>query len=79
MGITEERVEPQECIRRLKRWFIGGAERFISDKWPVAERRTCHLKYGGHRMHELASDSELNPLRDVPDAELDEWCRTIVL
>ena len=73
MGITEERVEPQECIHRLKRWFIAGAERFNKDSWPVAERRTRHLKYGGHRMHELASDSEFNPLRGVPDAELDDW------
>ena len=78
MGITEERVEPQECIRRLKRWFIGWTVAFNEASWPEDEQRTRHLKYGGRRMHELASDSELNPLHGIPDDELDDWCRSVV-
>ena len=67
---TEEHVEPLECIRRLKRWFIGGALAFNEDKWPLAERRSCHLGYGGRRLRELASDLPENPLYGVPDEEL---------
>ncbi len=78
MGTTDERLDGEECIRRLKRWYIGGAIAYNEGTWPVAQKRTSHLKYGGYRLSELASDNPVgNFFAALTDAELDEWCSEI--
>ena len=77
MGKTEERLDNEECIRRLKRWFILGAG-VAETLWPAGERRTYHVrKYGGYRLGELATDCEDCPLHGVGDDELDQLCRAV--
>ena len=82
-GRNRERLDERECILRLKRWFIAGANAVNEDEWrrkDNARMRTAgHMKYGKRRLQELASDnSENNPLYGVSEDELDHWTRTIV-
>ena len=79
-GTINERLDPEECIRRLKRWFIGGANGFNENRWPDAEKRSCHLRYGEARLWQLASgEQELNPLYGVGDDQLDELCTAVAM
>ena len=79
MGKTADRLEERECRLRLKRWFLGGANRFNEDSWPEGAKRTYHTwKYGGSRLCELATDYELCPLFGVEEDELDALCTTTV-
>ena len=83
MGKTGERLDERECILRLKRWFIAGANAVNEDEWRRKDnarmRTEGHMKYGKRRLQELASDnSERNPLYGVLEDELDHWMTTIV-
>ena len=73
----EARVPEGECILRLKRWFIMGAEPTVEAGCRDDHRRTGHLKYGGYRMLELASDCTYAPLHGESEEVLDHMCRGI--
>ena len=77
MGKTEDRLENSECIRRLKRWFVAGANPVVEASWPEDKKRLHHVwHYGGNRLKELATDYVPSPLYGVEDDELDALCRT---
>ena len=77
IGVTDEPLADEECIRRLKRWFICGGNRVVERNFLEGKRRTCHLKYGGPRLAELASDCEDAALFGVPDDELNDMCADV--
>ena len=78
MGKTHDRLENTECVRRLKRWFLGGANYANESRWPVGERRSYHvIRYGGPRLQELATDRLDSPLYGVDDSELDALCEYV--
>ena len=76
-GASDDPLTEQECVRRLKRWFIGGAWAMIENTFREGEKRTCHLEYGGRRLNELASDDPNGLFFGWPDAELDDMCRAV--
>ena len=49
-------ISHDEAKLRLKRWFVGGAH--AEHGWTVGQSRTEHLRYGGRRLAQLASDTE---------------------
>ena len=57
IGTTEEgRLSETECIRRLKRWYIGGGNAVVEDSWPDGKKREYHVfHYGGRRLKDLAT------------------------
>ena len=74
-GIGGTRGSPltrDECMRRLKRWFIVGGS-LMENAWPAGQRRACHIKYGGARLREFASDGG-HAFARLSDAELDQAC-----
>ena len=74
MGVIDGGLEKEECQRRLKRWFIGGAVPLIENSWPADQKRFHHVwRYGGPRLHELASDEN----DEWSDEELNDTCRQI--
>ena len=75
MGKTAERLSEEECILRLKRWFIGGTNSANEVAWHGDATRTCHLRYGGGRqLRALASDDPESAFVGVDEEELDEMC-----
>jgi len=80
MGKTDGRLENEECIRRLKRWFIMGANSAVEACWAdSAIKRSDHIKYGSSRLHQLATDYEPCPLHGVGDDELNALCESVDL
>ena len=77
IGTTEEgRLSETECIRRLKRWYIGGGNAVVEDSWPDGRKREYHVfHYGGRRLKDLATDCIDSALFGVSDEELDALCR----
>ena len=68
-------VAPEECRRRLKRWFIMGANTEVEKTFDADTKRSAHLEYGGYRLRDLASDSCVDTgLYGAPDEELDRLC-----
>ena len=70
-------MDPLECKRRLKRWFIGGANRVVEEGFLEGQERTCHRDYGGYRLHELGSECEDSALYGVGDEELNDLCAAV--
>ena len=78
MGTTADSLTMEECKRRLKRWFIMGAEPLVEAKWDSTQTRTEHLKYGGYRLRELATDCDTGTdWRLWTDDDLDHQCSQI--
>ena len=53
-----ERMDPEECKRRLKRWFILGNDpatpTLESNPWEAGRYRSSHVqRFGGYRLHAL--------------------------
>ena len=75
MGKTAERLSEEECILRLKRWFIAGTNRANEEAWRGGEMRTRHLAYGGRpQLRALATGDPESVLAGVDENELDEMC-----
>ena len=68
-----DRISHEECIRRLKRWYVMGY--FGAKSWPDTELRTKHIGCAGPRCQNFAS--EIVEWNDVSDADLDEMVRRV--
>ena len=79
LGTGTDALDPRECHRRLKRWYIMGNQPCVEREWDTQWQRTAHVRtYGGYRLHHLASDNAaLNPLFGVDDDVLDEMCKEV--
>ena len=55
-GTTHTPLEKTECVRRLKRWLIGGANHANESQWPEGEQRSYHVG------QELATECRDSPL-----------------
>ena len=76
LAFGAEQLSHEECIRRLKIWFVQGANPGVIKKWPADKQRTSHIfNTGGRRLQEFATGGELNPLSGFSDAELDDFCK----
>ena len=81
LGTGTDALDPRECHRRLKRWYIMGNQPCVECKWDTQwQRRARVFTYGGSRLQHLAShEAELNPLplHRYDDDLLDELCRKV--
>ena len=76
---VKDQLSHEEVLRRLKIWYIMGANPAVMENWPAGEHRTSHIfKTGGQRLREFATGGELNPLSDWSDADLDDFCEQII-
>ena len=77
IGTTEEgQLNETECVRCLKRWYIGGGNAVVEDSLPDGEYRTYHVFHsGGRRLKDLATACIASVLFGVTDEELDALCR----
>ena len=77
LGTVEAtRMTNDECMRRLKRWFITGNQPALEETWPADRQRDWHIHHcGGYRLQEFASD---NPTwASVSDDDLDMMCLAV--
>ena len=75
-------MDPEECKRHLKRWFILGNDpatpTLESNPWEAGRYRSSHRqRFGGTRLRELASDNEECMLHGVNDEMLDLMCASV--
>ena len=77
LGTVEStRMTNDECMRRLKRWFITGNQSALEETWPADRQRDSHVNHcGGYRLKEFASDSPA--WLNVCDADLDMMCTAV--
>ena len=77
-----EGLPPNECVRRLKNWYILGNDPatpgLASNPWTAGRYRSSHVfKFGGYRLRDLASDNKALVTHDATDEELDAMCTII--
>ena len=66
----------EECMRRLKRWFITGNQPAMEATWPADRQRLMHQKScGGYRLKDFASSTP--EWQHVTDEDLNEMCAAI--
>ena len=75
-------MDPEECKRRLKRWFILGNDpatpTLESEPWEAGRYRSSHVqRFGGYRLCALASDNADCLMYAATDEELDYMCEDI--
>ena len=77
LGTVEAtRMTNDECMRRLKRWFITGNQLTMEATWPADRQRDSHIYIcGGRRLNEFASDTDI--WRTVSDDDLNMMCSAI--
>ena len=63
------RLTPDECMRRLKRWYITAKHK--EHEWPPETARDAHVRgWGGRRLQAFASS--LDPWPSLTDDNLNE-------
>ena len=63
------RLTPDECMRRLKRWYLTAPHK--EHEWPPESARDAHVRgWGGRRLQDFASN--LDPWPSLSDANLDD-------
>ena len=68
-GTGDTRLTPEECMRRLKRWYITA--KHVEHGWAPETSRDIHVKeWGGRRLKNLASS--VDPWPSLTDDNLDE-------
>ena len=74
-GRGKVQLDQNECIRRLKRWFVVGNMPSSEKRYSPATRRTEHVNSGGGRLAEYRSDGGL--LCEICDDDLNIMCATV--
>ena len=74
--VDATRLSNEECMRRLKRWFITGNQPAMEATWPADRQRTMHTnRCGGYRLKDFASTTPA--WQHVTDEDLNEMCAAI--
>ena len=74
-GRGKVQLDQNECIRRLKRWFVVGNMPSSEERYRPHMRRTDHVSLGGGRLADYSSDGGL--LYDICDDDLNIMCAAV--
>ena len=75
-GTGRVQLDKNECIRRLKRWFVVGNTPTSESLYRPDVQRTDHVSLGGRRLNDYRSDGGI--LADICDDDLNLMCTTTV-
>ena len=76
-GTGKVQLDKNECIRRLKRWFVVGNHPHSEERYDPAWERRDHVGLGGGRLIDYSSDGGL--LSDVCDDDLNMMCAAVTV
>ena len=74
-GIGKVQLDQNECIRRLKRWFVVGNMPSSEERYNPLMQRRDHLGLGGGRLTDYSSDGGL--LYDICGDDLNTMCAAV--